>query len=403
MSKLLIESLNIDLPGLAEMIRAKGRGKDTVLAHITPKEAALLKRRGGRGSINPETGLPEFEDEDFMGGYFSLDTGEQYSPQEIAQAYPEYYPESQLPAEGQATAYTPSGAAQYIPEAPSYDQYVPAVAPGPQYSEQQFRQAAAGAAPAAAAAYTTPGAEKPGFFDKLLGSISDPATLAKLGVLGGLGIYGAKQGTKASEQGQAAAREIGAMAAPVTARSQVAQQQYRDIAKDITAQTKINAQEFAALGAPQRELGLKLISQAQSGTLTPAGQRALAALKAQARQNISKRGGVGAMQAGVAESEATANLLEQQLRQGLTTYQQGAQYSAAGIQMEQQALAAANNMQVAAINTALQQSGIADQYTINAIQTGLAMDRGVAQSLQSLYSNLASVGFNQRPAQPTTT
>jgi hypothetical protein len=391
MSKLLIESLNIDLPGLAEMIRAKGRGKDTVLAHITPKEAALLKRRGGRGSINPETGLPEFEDEDFMGGYFSMDTGEQYTPQEVAESLPQYYPGGELPTESQATMYTPGGGAAYIPEQPDYSQFA---YPAP---------SAPAAAPAAPRAGAGGAPEKPGFFDKLTASLTDPATLAKLGVLGGLGIYGAKQGTKASEQGQAAAREIGAMAVPVTARSQVAQQQYRDIAKDITAQTKINAQEFAALGAPQRELGLKLISQAQSGTLTPAGQRALAALKAQARQNISKRGGVGAMQAGVAESEATANLLEQQLRQGLTTYQQGAQYSAAGIQMEQQALAAANNMQVAAINTALQQSGIADQYTINAIQTGLAMDRGVAQSLQSLYSNLASVGFNQRPAQPTTT
>ena len=135
MSKLLIESLNIDLPGLAEMIRAKGRGKDTVLAHITPKEAALLKRRGGRGSINPETGLPEFEDEDFMGGYFSMDTGEQYTPQEVAESLPQYYPGGELPTESQATMYTPGGGAAYIPEQPDYSQFAypapsaPAAAP----------------------------------------------------------------------------------------------------------------------------------------------------------------------------------------------------------------------------------------------------------------------------------
>jgi len=48
---------------LAEMIRKMGRGKDKILAHITPEEAAMLKRMGGSGKINPLTGLPEFQDE----------------------------------------------------------------------------------------------------------------------------------------------------------------------------------------------------------------------------------------------------------------------------------------------------------------------------------------------------
>jgi hypothetical protein len=51
------------LASLANQVREAGRGRDTVLAHITPEEAALLKARGGRGSINPATGLPEFEDD----------------------------------------------------------------------------------------------------------------------------------------------------------------------------------------------------------------------------------------------------------------------------------------------------------------------------------------------------
>lgn len=38
-----------------------GRGKDTILAHITPEEAALLKARGGSGTINPRTGLREYD------------------------------------------------------------------------------------------------------------------------------------------------------------------------------------------------------------------------------------------------------------------------------------------------------------------------------------------------------
>lgn len=45
--------------GLAS-IAAKGRRGDTMLAHINPREAAMLKRMGGSGTINPQTNLPEY-------------------------------------------------------------------------------------------------------------------------------------------------------------------------------------------------------------------------------------------------------------------------------------------------------------------------------------------------------
>jgi hypothetical protein len=48
------------LASMAKQIQAAGRNGDTMLAHITPQEAALLRRRGGSGTINPVTGLPEF-------------------------------------------------------------------------------------------------------------------------------------------------------------------------------------------------------------------------------------------------------------------------------------------------------------------------------------------------------
>ena len=389
MSKTLGKSLGTDMVALAEMIRSKGRGRDTVLAHITPKEAALLKRRGGSGTINPDTGLPEFfEDE----GYIEMPS---YSEDQFQQA---------------VSGELPSGTGDYVDPA-TYD--IPAVsAAQPQYSEEQFQQAVAGqlpegtgdyAAPAAAAGATQrPAAgaagEKPtkNWYDALL----DPANLAKLGILGGIGAYAANKGKQSSEQGAAAAGQVKALAPPVLARSEIAQTQLRDLGANITAQTRINAAELSALGAPQRELGKQLMSQALSGTLTPAGQRSLAALKAQARQNISKRGGVGAMQAGVAESEATANLLQQQYTTGMGTYGQGAQYASAAIQMEQQAMQAANGMQVAAINTGLQQAGIADQYTMAAINLSLANDKATAASLQNLFTQLASVGFGVKPTAP---
>jgi hypothetical protein len=43
-----------------------GRYGDTMLAHITPEEAAFLKSMGGSGTINPQTGLPEFFDVNFL-------------------------------------------------------------------------------------------------------------------------------------------------------------------------------------------------------------------------------------------------------------------------------------------------------------------------------------------------
>jgi len=44
-----------------------GQNGDTILAHINPQEARLLKRMGGSGTINPITGLPQFNigDDDF--------------------------------------------------------------------------------------------------------------------------------------------------------------------------------------------------------------------------------------------------------------------------------------------------------------------------------------------------
>jgi hypothetical protein len=53
---------DIDMPALAQFLQSQGRKGDTVLAHINPKEAALLQKMGGAGTENPATGLPEFYD-----------------------------------------------------------------------------------------------------------------------------------------------------------------------------------------------------------------------------------------------------------------------------------------------------------------------------------------------------
>ena len=44
----------------AQKLAEFGRNGDTLLAHINPQEAQLLSLLGGSGTINPDTGRPEF-------------------------------------------------------------------------------------------------------------------------------------------------------------------------------------------------------------------------------------------------------------------------------------------------------------------------------------------------------
>ena len=49
------------LASAARQVAAAGRGGDSVLAHINPREAEILRRMGGSGSVNPTTGLREYK------------------------------------------------------------------------------------------------------------------------------------------------------------------------------------------------------------------------------------------------------------------------------------------------------------------------------------------------------
>jgi len=48
------------LAAAARQMRMAGRNGDTMLAHINPREAQMLRQAGGSGTINPSTGLPEY-------------------------------------------------------------------------------------------------------------------------------------------------------------------------------------------------------------------------------------------------------------------------------------------------------------------------------------------------------
>jgi hypothetical protein len=47
----------------ARRVAAAGRGGDSQLAHVNPREAEMLKRMGGSGTINPNTGLREYKED----------------------------------------------------------------------------------------------------------------------------------------------------------------------------------------------------------------------------------------------------------------------------------------------------------------------------------------------------
>jgi hypothetical protein len=294
----LKKSLGVDLPTLAEMIRSKGRGKDTMLAHITPREAALLKKQGGSGSINPDTGLPEFEDSGFYDvGPTYQEMG--YTPP-VEQAGPTYAEMGYTPpAEQAGPTYAEMG---YTPTAP-----VTAAAPGSYDVEAQQGGFYGGRAPTAgefaatqvepiAPGVQTPAGQEKGILDKLGISGKDALRLGVGATLaGGLTAQNIARTRQAGQQAQAAKGELSAMA------------------------------------APYKEAGAKLTGAAERGELTPANQQALQAARAQVNQGIATRGGVGAQQAANQIANLQALLLQNQYDYGIKISNIGDQYALGAI------------------------------------------------------------------------
>jgi len=349
----LSKALGMDLPALAEMLRAKGRGKDTMLAHITPKEAALLKRRGGSGSVNPDTGLPEFEDS----GSYDFSPPEPVSPTyDVVSSAPgggnTFTPtqaETGVPVQV-GSSYTPGGDA-YAPVGPSgnyqsadilnqYGQTTPYTSTGTAMQQAGPAFPTVTSAPSATAPGVVSPAQqdaaptKPDTLDKLkeyLTSEKGVNTLSRLGLTAGLGAFGASQARKAGTQTQAA------------------------------------TDEQKAIGQPYTQQGQQLVNQAQQGTLSPASQQALDAAKAQVNQGIANRGGVGSQQASNQIGNLYQSLLDNQYKYGLQIMQ------------------------------------IGDNITLGAIKSGLQLDQQLQTTTNNFYAQLASIaagGSGYIPAAP---
>ena len=338
LAKLLMADINAtsDLAEIAKLLQSKGRGNDTILAHISKKEAERLKRDGGSGTINPETGLLEFAEFDTFAPT-SIDYGafgEAPTATQITPAVP--IPNTQVEPAGQAGPAEPpvalydSGGAAIVPNtsgaapAPSpaagasEAQYVPYDKSfGPQIDVPGGRLPTAmtmGAGEPTVATDQTAPAAKP-WYDKL-----STADMLRLGLAGGLGLYGASQSKKAAEQLQQA------------------------------------KEEQQALAAPYKAQGQELVRAAQAGELTPAAAQSYQALQARLAQGAESRGGVGAAQAA-----AQAESYRQQLLQGQYDY-------------------------------GLKVSNIGDNIAIGAIKTGMQADQQLNQANTAFYTSLAAIG-----------
>jgi len=278
-----------DLRKIARLLQDKGRNGDTILAHINPREAALLREQGGSGDINPETGLMEFEGglgEDYFAG---LSAAEAPAP-DVEQPQIEAPQIFSAPTVGEGIDLT--GGPYSLTSAPTFGARGAEAGPTPDYSLAGTRPPTALGEPIAGpkAGPSQAPAEK-GFLESLTGG--DKARLG-LGALGGL--QTALTARKARQGSQQAAQQI------------------RDI------------------GAPYQQRGLAEQAAAARGELTPVNQQALEAQRARAAQAGVARGGVGIAQQQRAEEDLRNRLLAAQQDFGLKLSGIGDQYTAKAIQ-----------------------------------------------------------------------
>lgn len=284
----------LDLKALAEMLRRQGRGQDTILAHITPQEAALLKSRGGAGTMNPATGLPEFENGDFLGSYEDMAPAEQqgldnqvFSPKAVSQPIDM----------SNAFIYSDPTNTGVAPNVPDYTQDLyPAIQPAFRPS-MNYGEGMTGAATET--------------FDRGVQAQAPQRDFADMLKTGAKQVLGTREGLAG----------LGTAAALFQARQ--AGQQARRM-----------QQELSQIGAPNRALGQEMIARGQRGELTPVQMQQLAALDARQKQQLAQRG----LTSGTAQQQQQARMQEMQQRgaqdlidQGIKIAGIGDQYQAAAI------------------------------------------------------------------------
>jgi hypothetical protein len=378
MSRSLASVLKTDsLKPLAQILRSKGRKGDTILAHITPKEAARLKREGGSGTINPDTGLPEFFGEDGF-DYPTFDVPSFSAPVEAPVSAPV---EANYPVQDQSFRQSEIASldnyAQQMPE--SYGQTfgladIPAARAFEtggfsDYARNLFGGGQTGgyaAAPSGVplpplAKFTTPEETakafefegKPAQVVPLSEDVAKAETGEDKGIFGKLGL------------GDLAKLGIGGIGALMgRQQQQEALKQAQALQAQYAANAAAAAQQQKELAAPLLTPGYSALAQANQGRLTATNQQAFQAMQARLAQSQARSGGVGAIQTAVAEEAARQQALSNQITQAM------------------QLIGPGNTLANQAIQTNLmgQQGGL---------QLGISLSQQANQAAMNMYGALA--------------
>jgi hypothetical protein len=317
-------------------LQDKGRNGDTILAHINPREAALLREQGGAGTINPETGLQEFYNDDY--GNPIPQTGYENVPEGLFEGAA-YTPGYEAVPEGLF-----EGAA-YIPERTGYEsapEFVSGAYAGPaseldltaQAPQETFarRGEAAGVTPPD---YSLAGGQTPT-------ALAEPIAGPRAGPSQAPAAKGFLESLSGADRTRLGLAGIQGLSTALMARK-------------AQAGAQRGAQQIRQVGAPYAQRGLAEQSAAQRGELTPVGQQQLDAMRARAAQAGVARGGVG-----VAQQQRAEEDLRQRLNAARESF---------GLQLSQ----------------------IGDKYTMDAIKAGMQADAEVNQLYNQMFGNLARI------------
>jgi hypothetical protein len=334
---------------LAEMLRQMGRGRDTVLAHITPEEAEMLMQMGGSGDMNPNTGLPEFQPvyDDYTGEFFPQQPMFQQAPQftPAPGSFQAALPEFGVTPRSQEPQMSFRGQPQPKMDFQTFDL---GFGPG-RYAPEYTRADVAGMAPEQFDRFQPP---QPSPFARLAGAIeggvgevrqfaSDYPNVAKLLSVTGQSLPALLSAARARREGGRAADEL------------------------------------RALGRPLREEAENLRAQALAGGLTPQQAREQEAARARLRQQAATRGATtGTQQA----------MIDTQLQR------------------------ARSEMGQVNLQNALRQLNLANAYDEEAIRIKLSADRDISNRIANIIGNIGRQfgsmapegGQTQEQSQPET-
>ena len=366
LAKLL--QVEMGLPEMAKRLAAAGRGKDSILAHINPKEAKLLKKHGGKGSTNPNTGIMEFDNTDYSD--YGPDPTETSTPmfQEATPASQEPYvaPPPPAPAPDQSQAETNRLASyNYVPQ-----------------TQQPVSPDAQAPAPVVPAPVSRSVAQPPPQpISSPFGNIDLGATDRSLGESGTSALEKVKEEPSYADRFAEAVKPYAKSASTITkaldpfmpygkvAFDLYSQYQQRKAAESADAKASENQARLEALATPYRDRaaqvaqqGQALVQAGQAGQLTADQQQKLEAARAQAIQQATASG----MDTGTAGMQTEAQLARI-----------AAQFATDNV-----------NQGIALINQANTISGQADAIITGAINTGYSQSAAATQLAQNYAKNI---------------